>query len=197
MEVNALGLYFLILVSIVSRVLYSHKGGVYAQNKRKKNSSILAFKTFEHYLRITTLLIGGGSFISSHWVLLKFHESISLFYLGLAIGTLGFVIFILAKSELGSNYSPCFDMYMPNTVCRTGIYSKIRHPIYTGNMLLLFGLTLMSGSIWLLLNFLLICYLYNSSAKLEEAELCKTFPEYILYMKNSGRFLKVGGANIL
>ncbi len=97
-----------------------------------------------------------------------------------------------ARLSLGTNYSPCFDAYIPQQVVAHGIYRHIRHPIYLSNMLILTGCFISTGSLWLLVNMFVLFAYYNSSTKLEEAELTSAHPTYNLYRQKTGRFLPNG-----
>lgn len=76
-----------------------------------------------------------------------------------------------------------------DTLVRKGLYSYVRHPIYSGAFLMLAGSALfwpkftftvacLSGFIWLLIQ-----------ARLEEIDLLERMPEYRQYMKDVPRFI--------
>lgn len=78
----------------------------------------------------------------------------------------------------------------PNSQLRTkGVYSIIRHPIYSGLMLVGIGLVLIDG-IWVAgPPALLLFALLNYKARFEEQLLTRQYPEYENYMKRTGRFM--------
>ena len=102
---------------------------------------------------------------------------------------LGASLFAWALRTLGTNYSPCFDSYVPNAICRAGPYSKIRHPIYTANMLQILGVAIASGSLILFANVAVLAVLYFITANNEESVLLKALPEYSDYVQTSSMFL--------
>ena len=74
------------------------------------------------------------------------------------------------------------------SVTTNGIYRYIRHPIYTGDILLLIGLQLALNS-WLVLGVLVIIPIVVKQVLLEEAILSKAFPHYRDYLLNTRRFI--------
>jgi protein-S-isoprenylcysteine O-methyltransferase Ste14 len=73
-------------------------------------------------------------------------------------------------------------------VVSSGIYGYIRHPIYTGDLLLLAGLELALNS-WLVLGVLAPLVMVVRRAKAEEAILSRALPEYADYTARTKRFI--------
>jgi len=66
----------------------------------------------------------------------------------------------------------------------TGIYSKIRHPGYTGYIICYFGVFLLFGFLSMLFPILIFSYIFYDSAKKEESFLMNKFGQgYDDYMK--------------
>ena len=81
-----------------------------------------------------------------------------------------FVIFSLIKSKSG--------------LSTTGMYAIIRHPIYSGTIILYFGLVLFQESIIPLMYFPISIVLYFLMTVFEEKDLIRSFgDEYIEYKK--------------
>lgn len=70
----------------------------------------------------------------------------------------------------------------------TGIYSYVRHPIYTGVILCAMGLASIhgTGETWLIAGLLLV--LFHFKARHEETLLLAAFPQYADYQRTTGRF---------
>ena len=83
--------------------------------------------------------------------------------------------------NLNDNYSPCYDMKAPKDFIQHGIYKIVRHPIYLSNLILLLGVLLITGSIWIGVNFCILFTYYAVSAFKEEKYLSKKFPSYKNY----------------
>ncbi|MBK9565204.1 MAG: isoprenylcysteine carboxylmethyltransferase family protein [Saprospiraceae bacterium] len=69
-----------------------------------------------------------------------------------------------------------------------GLYKYIRHPIYTGVIMIFLGMSLYWSSVYqLMITTALIVLFYYKSAY-EEAQLCIKFSEYKGYQSQTGRF---------
>ena len=69
-----------------------------------------------------------------------------------------------------------------------GIYAHVRHPLYTGGMLVLLGWALLWHSWPALVAALISGPFLNAKARREEQWLCQTYLEYPAYMKRVRRF---------
>ena len=78
---------------------------------------------------------------------------------------------------------------MANQLVATGPYAYIRHPIYAAILAWLLGLFIATGSVWIIMNFLLLAFYYRASAREEERILAKAIPAYPGYMARTGAFL--------
>ena len=90
---------------------------------------------------------------------------------------------------LGAEDSPCFESLVPNQIIDSGPYGCVRPPIYTANLALLVGLFVATGSVWLLMNCVIIAVYYVNAAVSEERALCESLPSYRAYLTRTGRFL--------
>jgi protein-S-isoprenylcysteine O-methyltransferase Ste14 len=110
--------------------------------------------------------------------------------MGTAIYIVGLVTAILGRVQLGKNWVDMEDYRVlpQQSVTMTGIYRYIRHPIYTGDILLLTGLELALNS-WLVLVVLIPLVVAVKQALAEEALLKRTFPAYRAYCKSTKRFV--------
>ena len=98
------------------------------------------------------------------------------------------MLFSIARFSLGENYSPCYDSYLPKSVNTKGIYSIVRHPIYSSNILLVIGIFISSASLIVLFNGLVLLLYYYISAKREENAIASKFPSYSTYQLKTGMF---------
>jgi len=72
----------------------------------------------------------------------------------------------------------------------TGLYSRVRHPQYTGFILVLIGFIIQWPTIITLIMFPFLVYMYYRLTKREEKEMIERFgDEYREYMKRSRMFL--------
>jgi protein-S-isoprenylcysteine O-methyltransferase Ste14 len=112
-----------------------------------------------------------------------------LHWLGMALGIISLAQQIWTHVTLQKNWSAAKKSGKNNVVITRGPYFWIRHPLYMALMLLLIGLSLVSGfSLFLLLASLSIPF-FNNAARKEEAIMVQQFgDEYRDYMKCTGRF---------
>jgi protein-S-isoprenylcysteine O-methyltransferase Ste14 len=116
----------------------------------------------------SALIIAIGSFWSNAPLLGKFDEQPAwLCTAGLLVSIAGAALFELAIRALGSQYSPCFDLRIPAFRVMRGPYRWLPHPIYTGNLMILLGVFIACGSLWVLLVGCIVGVFYFRSARTE------------------------------
>lgn len=117
-------------------------------------------------------------------------QSLPLIIFGVVLYSLGLGIAVIGRVQLGKNWANVEDYQILSNqkLINTGIYRYIRHPIYSGDLLLLIGLELALNS-WLVLGVLLLIPYIYWQAKAEESLLESRFPDYNDYQKNSKMFI--------
>ena len=129
---------------------------------------------------IQFLLLGGLILISSEDM---FSRNGTIDLIGLSLEIIGLVIVVLGFKGLGKSLTANPVPIKGGKLITTGIYSRVRHPIYLGLILATFGIALTNGSIikfgfWVLLVSLLILKM-----KFEENLLVATYPDYKQYQE--------------
>lgn len=71
----------------------------------------------------------------------------------------------------------------------TGVYAYIRHPMYTGLLLLTFGLAILFQKPWGVALAVALTLFFNLKAREEERRLRRCYPDYADYQRTTGRFL--------
>lgn len=75
-------------------------------------------------------------------------------------------------------------------VVKTGVYRYIRHPQYTGFILLTIGMMLEWATLFMILIWPIVIYTYYRLAKREEKDMVEEFgDEYVSYMKQTKMFI--------
>lgn len=117
-------------------------------------------------------------------------EPFSLRVAGIAIYTAGLLIAVIARFQLDNNWSDIetAQVLSHQQVVSNGIYGYVRHPIYVGDILLLYGLELSLNS-WLVLGVALMTPVILLQATREEKKLVETLPGYDSYCQNTKRFI--------
>lgn len=156
---------------------------------REKADILPAFSPFtDKYLRLSTLSIGMLSCWLDSSLLLQFLKGTESFVTGGIVVLLAESLFVWSMMTLGRQYSPCYDSFVPKLIVATGPYGYIRHPIYTANVMLIVGIMLLSGTLVLIPNMVILALGYYQSATQEESYLCSSLPEYKEYVRRSGMF---------
>ena len=117
-------------------------------------------------------------------------EPFTLRVAGIAIYTAGLLIAVIARFQLDNNWSDIetAQVLSHQQVVSNGIYGYVRHPIYVGDILLLYGLELSLNS-WLVLGVALMTPVILLQATREEKKLVETLPGYDSYCQNTKRFI--------
>jgi protein-S-isoprenylcysteine O-methyltransferase Ste14 len=109
-------------------------------------------------------------------------------WLGLPLLVLGAIVIRWGVRSLGRNLTPGTEPLPGASLVTSGAYAHVRHPIYTGVVLLLAGYTL-AWSNWtlaLVVGFIALT-LFNGKARREERWLTGRFPDYEAYMRHVRR----------
>lgn len=117
------------------------------------------------------------------------YQTPTVLWLGLALCTAGLLIGVVAVIQLNTNLSPFPSPVKGGTLIKKGLYRYVRHPIYLGIILAMFGFSLASFS-YPRLFLTVICYgFFMLKARYEESLLRKRYQEYEAYMKDTGMIL--------
>jgi protein-S-isoprenylcysteine O-methyltransferase Ste14 len=110
--------------------------------------------------------------------------------IGTGIFAVGLVTAMSARVQLGRNWADLEDTRVlpEHSVVAHGIYRYIRHPIYTGDLLLLGGLEVGLNS-WLVLGVVFLAALVVQRSLAEETLLARRLPGYRSYCTRTKRFI--------
>ncbi len=109
---------------------------------------------------------------------------------GIVLFSLGLLTAIAARIQLGDNWSniETAKVLDDHAVVDKGLYGYVRHPIYTGDLLLLIGLELALNS-WLVVGALALCPIVMWKAIKEEKMLLRKLTGYGEYHGRTKRFI--------
>ncbi len=71
----------------------------------------------------------------------------------------------------------------------SGIYSQVRHPIYSGLLVGALGLVVLGGSVWQIVVWVALLALLMVKSRWEERMLAVAHPDYAAYGATTGRFV--------
>jgi protein-S-isoprenylcysteine O-methyltransferase Ste14 len=177
-----------ILMAVVSCTIYRFMRPKQMATTDNRIPTPKAFRAFYIYLvvaSVATIILCPNW---THPMLLQWHQSVQLGWCGALISLAGIAVFVWSMAHLAAQYSPCYDAKLPSQIISTGPYSRIRHPVYTANLLTIAGGMIASGSLWMVLNFVVLFAFYVNSARIEERALSFAFTSYDSYRSNTGRF---------
>ena len=101
--------------------------------------------------------------------------ALASFGLALTAGGLGFTMW--ARRALGTNWSALPGLKKDHELIERGPYRLVRHPIYTGLLLAIFGTFLAGGRVWNLSIVAMAALLLIVKLKAEEALLTRQFSD--------------------
>ena len=109
---------------------------------------------------------------------------------GIVLFTFGLLIAVLARVELGKNWSDIElgEVRPDHRLINRGVYRYVRHPIYAGDLTMLLGFQLALNS-WLILAIVVIAIPTVYGALREEKMLAKSVADYEAYCAQTKRFI--------
>ena len=102
-------------------------------------------------------------------------DTLAIKLLGIALEVGGAALAIWARRTLGHNWSAEITIKEDHELIRTGPYSKVRHPIYSGLLAMYAGTAIVSGQMHALLGLLLGIAAYLRKTRMEEQNMVIAF----------------------
>lgn len=184
---------FLVSLLIMTFYYQVKKGSAKSYSEGKtKTKGVSSFKLAMSIMQAGVPTVLFGTFALGNEVAPKLYiytADIQTVMIGAFLSLMGSVLFILAVDALCDSYSPCFDPYLPKKLVTMGVYKSIRHPIYASNLLLVTGTFVASGSLLILIAFLILSLYYRKSMRIEEKALGEQFPNYESYKVKTGQII--------
>jgi protein-S-isoprenylcysteine O-methyltransferase Ste14 len=169
-------------------IIFSFYWEAAAKNAAKAKSSESSFSRGIHVVLTNLALLleiiqfpFGGRFLPASYVAIA---------MGCAVTIFGLFVAIWARSHLGRYWSGEITIKVEHELIRTGPYKRLRHPIYTGILIMYSGTAIVTGT-WLAVAGLAIAaFAYWRKIRLEEANLRVAFgPAYDAYRRESWALL--------
>ena len=108
---------------------------------------------------------------------------------GLVAIAVGGWLAVRGFTDLGNSLTPMPRPRADGRLIESGIYARLRHPIYAGLMLAGIGWSVVTASLPALLVALLLAAFLDAKARREEAWLLDQYPGYADYRHGSKRFV--------
>lgn len=125
------------------------------------------------------LLPGGDDWPTPGWV----------WMVGQVFVIAGFVVMIVASLGLGRGLTATPVPNARGELITRGLYRYVRHPIYTGVLSIVVGLTLRSGSVVTFAVAVVTVVFFDRKARWEEGQLRERYPDYADYASHTPRFV--------
>jgi protein-S-isoprenylcysteine O-methyltransferase Ste14 len=109
-------------------------------------------------------------------------------YLGLLLSVLGILVALLALLQLNRSLSPFPTPKVDGELIQSGLYRYVRHPIYSGIILMTIGSAIYMLSGYKLLVGLCLWVLFYFKSNYEEQRLLDSYSDYGTYRDSTGRF---------
>lgn len=166
----------------------ARRRGRYAAGRRPAGGDD-RFRRAGRVIFVASNLLTLASFWTETKALLPFAQGGGWRLAGLGVLTAATLLQIRSLKDLGQNYSPCFDAYVPRRIVTRGAYRYVRHPLYLANLLLGAGHTLASGSLWVLALSVYGAVKILRALAREESYLSAAFPAYDTYRAKTARLI--------
>lgn len=178
-SVVCLSVFLLFLAVLIDFTLYSTKEKVQKEKKSIVETGTMTLFFLSFYL----ILQSGAGVVPIPSELLKYFVII----LGTVMIVAGCTANIFARFNLGKNWANQIKIYEEHTLVETGLYSIVRHPLYSSIILMFYGAGLVYRNIFSLIAVSVIFVpfmVYRASQ--EEHLLGQKFPRYEQYQQRVG-----------
>jgi protein-S-isoprenylcysteine O-methyltransferase Ste14 len=160
------------------------------RRRHAKRKAALTFTVVNNVLLfLGLLLVLLGRSISSPLGLLFLPQAISMYSTGTIIAVGGISFAIWSRHVLSTNWSHDVAIIKDQQFIRSGPYTLVRHPIYIGILIALFGTTLVAATFGSLFGFIFaLCSLWQKACK-EEQFLMTEFGQVYTNYQHEVKFL--------
>lgn len=130
-------------------------------------------------LILLVTLPGGDAWATPAWLQL----------IGLVAVIGGVALVAIAALRLGPALTPTPVPTAGGALTTEGLYRFVRHPIYSGVLAAVVGVTIRSGSLLVLAVGVVTVVFFHVKARWEEARLTERYPDYPAYAATTPRFV--------
>ncbi len=159
----------------------------FAKSSSRTESPIKRALAYWLPLSVALLLLGPGEWFGHGLLREQFvPHSTPVYAIGLALCAAGAALAIWSRHLLGRNWSGTVQIKLDHTLIETGPYARVRHPIYSGLLLLFFGNALLVGDWRGLLAVAIVFASFWFKLRTEERWLAAHFgPRYLAYRQRT------------
>ena len=149
--------------------------------KRTQEQQPILGRVFYLSLTVVVALLLSGRIRTVHMTRTILPHTLSIALVADAIVLAGLVIAVWARIALGSNWSARVTLKENHELIQRGPYRLVRHPIYSGLLLMILGTALLAGQLGGFVALAFCFYGFWIKLRQEEALLTKRLPGYSEY----------------
>jgi len=176
------------LMLFVSSLILISSVVMLGSRKRKKDSA--SKKKENHWTILSIIICQFLMILTCFFETIKFTQTLN------AVNFVGMILIIISAfmthfsfKELGEFYSPVIEVKKKHKLINTGIYSLIRHPMDSANLLFMIGLPLIATAYFSLIWLVPYITILFFKIRYEELVLSKELIGYKNYMKKTKRLI--------
>ena len=181
---------FIALIVVLPVVRQRIRTGVWAVVVRDSSTSVESFvrwATTGFFIAIgawTVLVPAAGTSSVGAWTVPG-----PALWTGLGVIAAGFAIIVVAQAQMGASWRIGIDDE-PTPLVTTGLFRWVRHPIYTGVLAIVIGVTCMTPAPWTIAGLVVGYILIAIQSRLEEEHMCRQHPAaFARWASRTGRFV--------
>jgi len=173
-------LLFFILAFAIRNIRTAINTGLSIKGKSKKLSASVILSTIIYLIVILRLTVLSGNSIFE----IKIFDYQSIKYIALGLVTLGFIIGIAALITMKNSWRVGIRYEQKTDLVTSGIYKFSRNPYFLSYYIMMLGFVLLFPSVFLLIPYLMIVYVFHSMILNEEKYLESVHGEHYLDYKS-------------
>lgn len=167
--------------------IYWSLSALFAKPVQSQEPILKRFVSYWLPIIIALILLGPGKWYGNSFLREKFIEHTdTVGLIGLIVAALGTGVAVWSRILLGRNWSLAVQQKEDHELIKAGPYKLVRHPIYSGLLLLFTGHAIIVGDYRGILAVLIVFLSFWFKLKKEETVLTQTFgDQYLEYKKET------------
>ena len=153
--------------------------------KRTRAQQPLLLRLLYLVLTVVAVLLVHGSARIVNWNRVALPHTLAIGILGDFFVLVGLLIAIWARVTLGGNWSAKVSLKKNHELIQRGPYRVVRHPIYSGLLLMTFGTAILVGKVGAFIILVMCFGGFWVKLRQEEALLTQHLPGYSEYMRRT------------
>jgi protein-S-isoprenylcysteine O-methyltransferase Ste14 len=123
------------------------------------------------------LILRRGGLVSPSWNVILWRRTLWTGLLADAIVLAGLAVSLWARTTLGGNWSASVTFKENHELIERGLYRYVRHPIYSGLLLMVLGAAILFGRLFGFIALVIVFLGFWFKSRQEERLLTRHFPE--------------------